>query len=43
MSFFVPAVFSTTGGMGWHASSLYKIIAALLSEKSGEPYSTLMA
>ena len=43
MSSFVPAVFSTTGGMGQHAPSLYKRIAALLSEKSGEPYSAVLA
>ena len=42
-SSFVPAVFSTTGGMGKASSSLYKRIASLLSEKTGEAYSTTMA
>ena len=40
---FVPAVFSTTGGMGKYATALYKHIASLLSEKMSEPYSTTMA
>lgn len=40
---FVPAVFSTTGRMGRAASSLYKRMAHLYSEKYGEPYSTIMA
>ena len=42
-SSFVPAVFSMTGRMGKASSSLYKIIASLLSEKTGEAYSTTMA
>ena len=40
---FIPAVFATTGGMGRHATSLYKRIASLLSEKTAEPYNTVMA
>ena len=39
---FIPAVFATTGGMGRHATSLYKHIASLLSE-TAEPYNTVMA
>ena len=42
-SSFVPVVLSCTGGMGKSATSLYKRIADLLSEKTGEPYSTVMA
>ena len=34
---FMPAVFSTTGGMSKSASSLYKRIASLLAEKTCEP------
>ena len=40
---FVPAVFSTTGGMSKCASDLYKRIAVLLTEKTGESYSLAMA
>ena len=40
---FVPAVFATTGGMSQHATSLYKRIASLLSEKTADPYNTVMA
>ena len=40
---FVPAVFAATRGMGQHATSLYKRIASLLSEKTAEPYNTVMA
>ena len=40
---FIPAVFATTGGIGRHATSLYKRIASLLSEKTAEPYNTVMA
>ena len=42
-SSFVHAVFSTTGGMGKSATSLFKKIALLLAEKSGDAYSTIMA
>ena len=42
-STFVPAVFSTTGGMGKSATSLFKRIALLLVEKSGDAYSTIVA
>ena len=42
-SSFVPAVFSTTGGMGKSATSLFKRIALLLAEKSGDTYSMIMA
>ena len=42
-SSFVPAVFSTTGGMEKSATSLFKMIALLLAEKSGDAYSTIMA
>ena len=35
--------FVTTGGMGRHATSLYKRIASLLLEKTAEPYNTVMA
>ena len=34
-SSFVPAIFSTTGGMGKHGASLYKRIASLLAAKTG--------
>eukprot|EP00117_Sycon_ciliatum_P009975 scpid97233/ scgid12052/ len=40
---FVPAVFSATGGMGKCSMALYKRIASLISSKSAEPYSTVMA
>ena len=42
-SSFVPAVSSTTGGMGKSATSLFKRIALLLAEKSEDVYSTIMA
>ena len=42
-SSFVPAIFSTTGGMSKHAEALYKRIALLLSSKTGDPYSCLMS
>ena len=42
-SSFVPAVFSTTGGMGKSATSLYKRIASLIADKTGEAYSAVMA
>ena len=42
-SSFVPAIFSTTGGMGKHGASLYKRIASLLAAKTGEPYSITLA
>ena len=40
---FVPAIFSTTGGMGKHAAALYKRIASLIAEKTGEKYGVVMA
>ena len=40
---FVPAMFSTTGCMGKHATALYKRIASILAEKTGEKYSAVMA
>ena len=42
-SSFVPAVFSSTGAMGKHANALYKRIASLLADKSGEAYSIVIA
>ena len=42
-STFVPIVLATSGGMGKAATSLYKRIADLLSEKISEPYSSVMA
>ena len=42
-SSFVPAVFSSTGGMGKHAKMLYNRIASLLADKSGEAYSIVNA
>ena len=36
---FVPAIFSTTGGMGKHATALDKRIASILADKTGEKYS----
>ena len=42
-SSFVPAVFSSTGGMGKHAKALYNRIASLLADKSGETYSIVNA
>ena len=40
---FVPAVFTTTGGMGKCASAFYKQIALLLAEKISEPYASAIA
>ena len=40
---FVPAVFSTSGGMSKCASALYKRIACLLSAKFTERYSAVIA
>ena len=42
-SSFVPVVLSSSGGMGKSATSLFKRLASLISEKSGEPYSATMA
>ena len=42
-SSFVPAIFSTTGGLGKHAESLYKRIASLQAAKTGEAYSCVMS
>ena len=42
-STFVPVVLVTSGGMGKAATSLYKRIADLLSEKTSESYSSVMA
>ena len=39
---FVPALFSTTGCMSKCASAMYKRIAVLLAEKTGESYSLTM-
>ena len=39
---FVPASFSTTGGMGKHVTALYKRIASILAEKTDEKYSTVI-
>ena len=40
---FVPVILATSGGMGKAATSPYKRIADLLSEKTREPYSSVMA
>ena len=40
---FIPVVFSAHGGMGNSAISLYKRIASMLSEKTREAYSSVMA
>ena len=40
---FVPAIFSTTGGMGKHATALYKRIASILADKTGEKYNAVVA
>ena len=40
---FVPAVFAATGGMSKCCTALYKRIASLISAKSTEPYSMVMA
>ena len=40
---FCPVVLSTSGGMGKSATSLYKRIADMLSEKCQDPYSRVMA
>ena len=40
---FVPAVISACGGMGKAASALFKGIAALIAEKKGESYQSVMA
>ena len=40
---FVPAIFSTTGDMGKHATALYKRIASILADKTGVKYSAVMA
>ena len=42
-SSFVPAVFSSTGGMGKHANAFYKRIASLLADKIGETYGFVIA
>ena len=39
---FPPLVFSCTGGMSRAATATYKRLAALIAEKSDEPYSTTM-
>ena len=40
---FIPVVFSTTGGQGKAASTLFGRIAGIKSEKNGEPFSVAMA
>ena len=40
---FVPAVMSACGGMGKAASALFKRIAALIAEKNGERYQSVIA
>ena len=39
---FIPLVFSTSGGMGRAATTTYKHLARLLSEKWNSPYSVVM-
>ena len=39
---FTPLVFTTTGGMAGEATVFYRRLAALLSSKRDEPYSTVM-
>ena len=38
---FSPLVFSTAGGMGPIATTVYKRIASLIADKRQEPYSTI--
>ena len=39
---FTPLVFSTSGGMGREATMVFKKLAALIADKSGENYSVTM-
>ena len=39
---FTPLVLSTTGGMGRAATTFYKRLAAMLSEKRDVPYSKMI-
>ena len=39
---FTPLVFSTSGSMGREASTFYKRLADMLSNKQGKPYSIMM-
>ena len=43
MGSFTPLVFSTFGGMGSAATTVYKRIASLLSAKREQPYSLVMS
>ena len=40
---FLPLVFSASGGMGKSATTFYKRVASLVSEKTKEPYSQVMS
>ena len=40
---FIPVVFSTTGGQGKAASTLFGRTSCIKSEKNGEPFSVAMA
>ena len=40
---FTPLVFSTTGGMGWEATTFYKRLADKLAWKQQKPYSVVMS
>ena len=39
---FTPIIFSTTGGMGNEAQVVFKRLASMISDRSGEPYSTVI-
>ena len=39
---FTPLVLTTTGCMGWEASTLYKRLTNMLSQKQDKPYSMVM-
>ena len=39
---FTPLVLITTGSMGWEASTLYKRLTNMLSQKQDKPYTTVM-
>ena len=41
-STFTPLVLSTTGGMGRAATTIYRRLAAMLSEKRDVPYSKML-
>ena len=43
MSLFTPLVFSTFGGMGMAATTVFKRLASLIADQRNQPYSAMMA